>query len=762
MKKNIMFLGLVFALGISTQVYAGTLDNPDSITRITSCRGVPISLNRYNPNYIWYSSTRSVLDTASSYAFTLTKKVDTIYARLQSNIPANDNVIMYIISQPANITDIDTVVACQTCSWRGKTYAYNSSGNTLVITNGIQTIRDTISEPRSCGDTVFHYLFLQLYGPKTTSSPRVYCDSYLWNWNGQTYYADGTYTSTRRETLPSGNSCELTDTLHLTLKGYSVTDTTTDTLACNTYSFDWKDTNDQLIERYISAHDSTITTSRRIIGTTVNGCDSMQVLNLIFRFNKTKNEQRVVCDSLPWHDSLYTSSTTAIYRKPAEKGCDSIISLNLTINNSTHSTDTTVRCNSYNWHGITFTESTNAPVFDTINHNGCDSTVHLNLTINKDEDTAIFEAVCGSYDNDHLNLHFNNSSPSQQSKDTVVTLKGRTTNLCDSIYNIHLILNPITRSETNDTACDNYTWFGQTHNQTGSYYETVRNQYGCDSIITLNLTINTSTHNTTRKSACNSFTWNNETYTSSGTYTYSYTNDVNCPSTDTLSLTIIPNEGTNTNVTECEKYVYEFNDSTYTESDTLYNKTHAASGCDRVDTIVLTILGIKVPDTLDLVEKSNPLMLIYPIPYDDTNQDYHFQWYRGETPIPGATKQYYKLSDNERLRLNYDSIYTVKVWNKLEMCSSISTHTIKRVQSTDTPHIETLPNPSTGRFTATLHADDEVAVEASLYNAYGNKVTTLALEGNQAASTADLTPGVYLVNIVTRSGKIFTDKIIVK
>jgi hypothetical protein len=55
---------------------------------------------------------------------------------------------------------------------------------------------------------------------------------------------------------------------------------------------------------------------------------------------------------------------------------------------------------------------------------------------------------------------------------------------------IEVTVNTSTSSVTNITACDNYTWNGNTYSADGTYYDTIPNFAGCDSAMTLNLTIN--------------------------------------------------------------------------------------------------------------------------------------------------------------------------------------------------------------------------------------------------------------------------------
>ena len=90
------------------------------------------------------------------------------------------------------------------------------------------------------------------------------------------------------------------------------------------------------------------------------------------------------------------------------------------------------------------------------------------------------------------------------------------------------------------TACDSYTWNGQTYTASGTYTFATSTVAGCDSIATLSLTLNYSVADTLEATATESYDWNGQTYTESGAYTYSGTTVHGCDSTVTLLLTIEP------------------------------------------------------------------------------------------------------------------------------------------------------------------------------------------------------------------------------
>jgi hypothetical protein len=122
----------------------------------------------------------------------------------------------------------------------------------------------------------------------------------------------------------------------------------------------------------------------------------------------------------------------------------------------------------------------------------------------------------------------------------VFTVRYITTSVngCDSTVTLNLTINQPNTSSTTHTACDSYTWNGQTYTQSGTYVFNTTTVAGCDSTATLVLTVNASSTSSTTQTACGSYTWNGQTYTQTGTYTYVTPNAVGCDSTATLNLTV--------------------------------------------------------------------------------------------------------------------------------------------------------------------------------------------------------------------------------
>ena len=105
-----------------------------------------------------------------------------------------------------------------------------------------------------------------------------------------------------------------------------------------------------------------------------------------------------------------------------------------------------------------------------------------------------------------------------------------TVNGCDSVVTLDLTILDSTTGIDVQEHCDSYTWIdGETYtssNNTATH--TLTNVAGCDSVVTLDLIINNNDNTSSSVTACDEFTWDGQTYTESGEYTNTFTNTNGC------------------------------------------------------------------------------------------------------------------------------------------------------------------------------------------------------------------------------------------
>lgn len=163
----------------------------------------------------------------------------------------------------------------------------------------------------------------------------------------------------------------------------------------------------------------------------------------------------------------------------------------------------------------------------------------------------------------------------------------------DSVSTLLLTINYTTYATLDIVACDSYYWdlTERTYTTSGTDVATIVNYLGCDSVITLNLDVRYSNTGIDVQNHCDTYTWiDGITYTeSTNEPTFVVTNAAGCDSTVTLNLTIRKMTTGIDVQTHCDEYTW-MDGVTYTEStnEPTFTLTNAA-GCDSVVTLDLTI-----------------------------------------------------------------------------------------------------------------------------------------------------------------------------
>lgn len=314
---------------------------------------------------------------------------------------------------------------------------------------------------------------------------------------------------------------------------------------------------------------------------------------------------RICQPQLPytWNGQIITAGGNAVatFTTTSSRGCDSTVTLNLTVNAVKHATADISICGNqlpYVWNGQTITAGgTGVATYLTTSSEGCDSTVVLNLTVNPVVTTTENVTIC----QDQLPYVWNGQTLTTGGNNaatyTTTSAKG-----CDSTVTLNLTVNPIRTTTENISICSGelpYTWHGQVL-QTGgngaATYTTVSSN-GCDSIVTLNLIVNSIVTATTNITICQNqlpYSWNGQSITTGGNAvaTYTTTSSRGCDSTITLNLTVNPMPTATQNITICENELpYSWNGQTIRTGGNAV-ATHATTlptGCDSITTLNLTV-----------------------------------------------------------------------------------------------------------------------------------------------------------------------------
>lgn len=205
--------------------------------------------------------------------------------------------------------------------------------------------------------------------------------------------------------------------------------------------------------------------------------------------------------------------------------------------------------------------------------------------------------------------------------------------------------------------CDNqyYTFFGQTYNIAGEYYEFVNvpNQT-CDSLYVLQLDVRATSSSDSIAVVCDSITWRGQTYTVDGTYSSGPIglNAVGCDTSVNLVLTVHPTYDTADPIIVCpyERYVYRGVD--YGGPAVIDTVLYSIFNCDSVVHVTLTprdtnfrlapyyyfdTLPTFVPDTMLITCAPSTLYLI-----DSTQGVTQWSWmlFTPDTTVNGITSAF--------------------------------------------------------------------------------------------------------------------------
>ncbi len=427
--------------------------NPIPVVTITGNNTIDLNesttLTVHGANmYVWSNGSRNSSITVSPTSTTTYSVVGIANGCTSETVSFTVNVITC-----TPVQSVETVSACGSYTWHGRTFYESTDTATYTIPNGTAD---------GCDSTVT--LHLTIHHPVHTAITVSECGSYTWSaGNGQTYTASGHYTYSHTD----NHGCTQVDTLHLTIKPVPVVtilgntsihryeSTTLTASGANSYS--WS----------TGANTSAITvspattTTYSVTGTT-DGCASAPAsitVNVGPCIPGQGVETVTACGSYTWHGHTYTASTsTATYTIPggAATGCDSIVTLHLTIkpipvvtisgNNNIHlyesTTLTASGANSYSW--------------STGNHNSA---------------ITVSPAITTTY-----------------------TVTGTTDGCASAPASITVNVGPCIPGQGVETvtACGSYTWHGHTYTastSTATYTIPGGAATGCDSIVTLHLTI---------------------------------------------------------------------------------------------------------------------------------------------------------------------------------------------------------------------------------------------------------------------------------
>ena len=429
-----------------------------------------------------------------------------------------------------------------------------------------------------CDSIITSYIDKDLYHDEQTV---VICpgQTYIWEYDGQTYTNSGTYTKT--ETTADGTTDSVIHVLNLTVR--YIPETQVEATICKGQPYIFGD--ETLTESGVYRHTFHKT----------GGCDSVVVLSLNVLSPDTTYLaiQRTPGSTYTWEGENITEPGMYFHYRTNRFGCDSVSILNFTYNQvDTVYGEFTVCQNElpFEWNGIAANQ-TNHYSRLVQESNGNYTLYVLDLTVRPIVTIDTTFVIC-----EGSSISFNG-----------VTYDAaghyRSYLSCDTLMNVHVTVNQPAIYETHGTLGGEhgFTWTywsaGVEHTEVfdnaGTYeYENPNQATGCNDIYRLILTKDASEyHFEETLTICegDDFSWhglnNLSRVTGTHTYTDAYKTRTGKDSIYTLNLTVLAIERTVRTIVFCGETTWK--GVTYTNSAVVYDTTSLSNGCYHIERINL-------------------------------------------------------------------------------------------------------------------------------------------------------------------------------
>ena len=408
------------------------------------------------------------------------------------------------------------------------TFKYALCGGSPV-TIGIKTYytpgyySDT-SATSNCDSIAVYHITSQ--PTQTSTQSLLLCQGTAFYVGGITHYISDTSVHLVRDTITSSLGCDSIVITNLQWKISHVNLTTV--YACTGDSI-------TLIQNWVSFHliDTIIITTSQVAfvlyDTTTTGCDSFEVVNILFG-----NQM-----SVQIYDTICAGQTFSFHGRVID---------------------------STGWYSDTTARSVN-----------CDSITFLHVFVKLASTTILNRSICVGQS---FSFGGNSYNSNGVYRDTVTSASG-----CDSIVVLNLQVVTILRDTIQQTICtgQTFTTGTKTYSSTGAYLDSFSTSGGCDSIRLLNLLVVNILRDTISQTICagQSITIGTKTYNSTGAYLDTFTTSGGCDSIRLLNLIVLPAKTDSVDFIFCEGENISINGQVYSQEG-IYFDTLSTSSCDSV------------------------------------------------------------------------------------------------------------------------------------------------------------------------------------
>ena len=348
----------------------------------------------------------------------------------------------------------------------------------------------------------------------------------------------------------------------------------------------------------------------------INGCDSIVVLNLIVHPTYNDTITAEICDDEVYIQYNFNTSEAGYHTQNLQtiNGCDSIVVLNLTIHPTFSDTTIAEICSNDRYTRGGFDENTTGVFYRNLQTiNGCDSIFVLDLTANPVYLDTIFAEICEGETYENFGFEASNNGIYRQYLETV---KG-----CDSTVVLKLTVHPTYSNDLVVDICEGeeYAYNGNTYNIQGVYQTNYQTIHGCDSVINLRLNVHPKYLQTRYERVCLGTDYIDRDFHESeaGIYQVNYQSYRGCDSVIVLDLTVDPvyldtiNALINIGTFYNENGFFENERGTYTQY------LSSEYGCDSTIVLVLDYADRDKPDVfspnaINPQDEINSEFCIYP------------------------------------------------------------------------------------------------------------------------------------------------------
>jgi gliding motility-associated-like protein len=402
-----------------------------------------------------------------------------------------------------------TGIICQ-----GQRFIFNGQA---LTSPGIYS--DTLMNAQGCDSIVI--LNLEVNQNTTTNIGRTICEGKSFNFNGQILTSEGTYA----DTLQNSIGCDSIIILQLNVTARIITELNIS--ICE----------GQNITIGNHTYNSTGNYSDTLIA--FSGCDSVINLSLIVNPKKTTGINQEICqgDSVIIGEHVYTISGNYKDTLRTNFGCDSVVNLSLIVHPVKTQTINQFTCKGYSFTiGNQIFDSTGLYILNFQTSKGCDSIINLNLVVTDTIPSAIERTICEGDSISEGNQVFKIAGD--------YTIYVKAADGCDSLIQLHLIVNEIKRTSLTQTICEgqNIIIGNSTFDSSGVYVVKLTSALNCDSIVSLNLTVLPVIKTFIDTTICEGemIRIGNNNYSIAGDYSDTLKSSNNCDSIVNLSLNINP------------------------------------------------------------------------------------------------------------------------------------------------------------------------------------------------------------------------------